>query len=73
MLDVACKPNTTGYCGRGESGSKAREPAEQVTLGDSDWYLEHVFSTSDFGMTFQKGSGLELLAFTDADYASKSR
>ena len=31
--------------------------------------LAHVFSTSDFGITFQKGSGLELVAFADADYA----
>ena len=29
--------------------------------------LAHVFSTSDFGITFQKGSGLELVAFADAD------
>ena len=30
------------------------------------------FSTSDFGITFQRGSGLELVAFADADYASKA-
>ena len=30
------------------------------------------FSTSDFGITFQRGSGVELIAFADADYASKA-
>ena len=34
--------------------------------------LEYVFSTSDFSIMFQKGSGLELIAFADADYASKA-
>ena len=34
--------------------------------------LEYVFSTRDFGITFQKGSGLELVEFADADYASKA-
>ena len=34
--------------------------------------LEYVFSTSDFGITFQKESGLELVKFADADYASKA-
>ena len=33
---------------------------------------KHVFSTNDFGIAFQKGSGLELVAFADADYASKA-
>ena len=32
--------------------------------------LEFVFSTSDFGITFQIGSELELIAYADADYAS---
>ena len=46
-------------------------------MEDSDWYfraavLEYVFSTSDFGITFQRGSGLELVAFADANYASKA-
>ena len=31
-----------------------------------------LFLTSDFGITFQRGSGLELVAFADADYASKA-
>ena len=34
--------------------------------------LEYVFSTSGFGITFQRGSGLELVAYADADYASKA-
>ena len=34
--------------------------------------LGYVFSTSDFGIMFEKGSGLELVAFADADYASKA-
>ena len=33
--------------------------------------LEYVFFTSDFVITFQRGSGLELVAYADADYASK--
>ena len=32
--------------------------------------LEYVFFTSDFGITLQRGSGLELVAYADADYAS---
>ena len=32
--------------------------------------LEYVFFSSDFGITFQRGSGLDLVA--DADYASKA-
>ena len=34
--------------------------------------LEYEFSTSDSCNTLQKGSGLELVAFADADYASKA-
>ena len=34
--------------------------------------LEYVLSTSDFGITFQKVNELELVAFADADYASKA-
>ena len=34
--------------------------------------LEYVFFTSGFGITFQRGSGLELVAYADADYASKA-
>ena len=34
--------------------------------------VEYVFSTREIGITFQKGSGLELVGFTDADYASKA-
>ena len=34
--------------------------------------FEYVFFTSDFGITFQRGSGLELVAYADADYASKA-
>ena len=34
--------------------------------------LEYVFFTSYFGITFQRGSGLELVAYADADYASKT-
>ena len=38
----------------------------------SDWYLRICFSTSVFGATFQKVSGLELVAFAHADYTSKA-
>ena len=34
--------------------------------------LEYVFCTSDFGITFERGGGLELVAFADANYASKA-
>ena len=34
--------------------------------------IEYAFSTSDFGITFQRGSGLELVVYADADYASKA-
>ena len=34
--------------------------------------LEYVFFTSGFGITFQRGSGLELVAYADADYASNA-
>eukprot|EP00904_Undaria_pinnatifida_P003311 jgi/Undpi1/12981/HiC_scaffold_7.g02646.m1 len=34
--------------------------------------LDYVFFVSDFGITFQRGSGLELVAYADADYASKA-
>ena len=40
-------------------------------MEDSNGILEYVFSTSDFGIMFKKGSGIELVAFADADYASK--
>ena len=38
----------------------------------SDCYFSVFFFTSDFGITFQKENGLELVAFADADYASKA-
>ena len=34
--------------------------------------FEYVFCTSDFGITFERGGGLELVAFADANYASKA-
>ena len=34
--------------------------------------LEIYQRTSEFGITFQRGSGLQLVAFADADYASKA-
>ena len=34
--------------------------------------LEYVFIPSDFGVTFHRGSGLELVAYADADYANKA-
>ena len=48
--------------------NKPREVHWKTAIG----ILEYVFSTSDFGITFQRGSGLELVAFADADYASKA-
>ena len=36
----------------------------------SHGYFRHFFFTSEFGITFQKGSELELVAFADADYIS---
>ena len=34
--------------------------------------LRGVYRSTAIGITFQKGSGLELVAFADADYASKA-
>ena len=34
--------------------------------------LDDVFFMSDLGITFQRDSGLELVAYVDADYASKA-
>ena len=34
--------------------------------------LGYAFFTSDFGISFQRGSGLQLVAYADADYASKA-
>ena len=48
--------------------NKPREVHWKTPIG----ILEYVFSTSDFGITLQRGSGLELIAFADADYASKA-
>ena len=45
-----------------------REIHWKTAVGISDY----VFFTSDFGITFQRGSGLELVAYADADYASKA-
>ena len=50
------------------SANQPREVHWRTAIG----ILEYVFSTSDFIITFQKGSGLELVAFADADYASKA-
>ena len=33
--------------------------------------LEYVFSTSDFGVTFQKGNGLKLVAFAELTMLAK--
>ena len=66
---MACEPNATGYCECGESGSEVHESA--VHWSTANGILEYAFS-SDFGITFQKGSGLELVAFADAGYASKA-
>ena len=48
--------------------TRPREPRWRTAVGS----LEYVCSTSDFGIAFRKGSGLELVAFADADYANKA-
>ena len=47
--------------------NKPREVHWRTAVG----ILEYVFSTSESGNTFQKCSGLGLVAFADTDYASK--
>ena len=49
----------------------ANQPRE-VHCRSAIGILEHDFSTSGFSITFHKGGGLELVAFADADYASKA-
>ena len=48
--------------------NQPREVDRRTAIG----ILEYVFSTSDFWITFQTGSGHELVAFADADYVSKA-
>ena len=72
VVDVACEQNATGYCEHGERGSETCETSEGDTLKDSDWYFRVYFSTRDFGLTFQNGRGIELVAFADAEDASKA-
>ena len=69
MLNVACEPDTNGYCERSESGSEVREQAE-VHGSAAIGILEYGLGTSELGDTFQRDRGLELVAFADADYAS---
>ena len=71
MLDMDRGRNTPGYCKCGESGSEVREYFEGGTLEYSDWNFRVRFCTSDFGITFQRCSGLELVVVTDVDYAGK--
>ena len=48
--------------------SKPREVHWSTGIG----ILEYVFGPSDLGVTFQRGRGLELVEFADADNASKA-
>ena len=48
--------------------NKPREVHRRTAIG----ILEYVLSASHFGITFQRGSGLELVVYADADYASKA-
>ena len=48
--------------------NQPREVHWSTTIGS----LEDVFGTSDLGVTFQRGRGLELVGFADADYTSKA-
>ena len=45
---------------------------KEVHWGTTNGVLEYVLSTSDFGITFQRGRGLELVAYTDANNAGKA-
>ena len=69
---MACQSNTSGYCERSQSGSQVHELAQGDTLEDGGWHSRVWFFTSDFGITFQRGSGLELVAYAVADYVSKA-
>ena len=48
--------------------NQPRDVHWSTTIGS----LEDVFGTSDLGVTFQRGRGLELVGFADADYTSKA-
>ena len=51
-----------------ESCSQVHELAQGDTLKYGGWYFRvYVFFTSDFAITFQRGSELELVAYADAD------
>ena len=60
-LDIANAVSTVPRC-----TNSPREVHWKTAVG----ILEHGFLTSDVGITFQKGSGLEMEAYAGADYAS---
>ena len=43
VLDVACKPDTSGHCERSESGSQVHQLAQGDTLEDSSWHFREFF------------------------------
>ena len=69
---MACDSNTTGYCNAVRAVARYANQPREVHWSTAIGILGYVFSTSDFGTTFQKGCGLELIAFAGADYASKA-
>ena len=48
--------------------NKPREVHWSTAIG----ILEYVFGTSDLGVMFRRGRGLELVGFANADYVSKA-
>ena len=69
---MASEPNTTVYSERGECCGGVHEHAEGSKLDDSGRYLECACSTSGLGITFRKRSEIELVLFSEADYANKA-
>ena len=68
---MACQSDTPGYCEVRAVAWYTNSPRE-IHWKTAVGILEYVFFTSDFDITFQRGSRLELVAYADADYGSKA-
>ena len=71
MVAVACERTRLDIANAVRAVTRYAKKPREVLWSTSIGILEYVFGTSDFGVTFQRGRGLELVAFDESNCASK--
>ena len=69
---MACEPTRPDIANAVRAVARYASKSREVHWSTAVGILEYVLGTSDLGVTFQRGRGLELVGFADAVYATKA-